>query len=244
MAKKIKQTVLNDHRRIGKKFIPPIIDKLGSIFQETSWIKLTIPELIWIALLNYRCGYKEGTDLSLSLAKATKEATGKIEWYAPLSSFSILTKKQKNRIIEILKQEVKLDKLIVGLNPLIYLYPQLPLNFITKTKKLNKEEKEIYLSQMRNILDKLYDKYSKEATFTQANALYICFVLGKLQVTSDSSLANFPEIENYPKTEESKKIAASIRASINGFIGLDIAGNVTNWPNYFWNRGLQIDKCE
>ena len=244
MVKKVTQAVLKDHRKIGKKFIPPIIDKLGSTFKETSWVKFSVPELIWIALLNYRCGYKEGADLSLSLAKAVKEATGKIEWYAPLSSFSPLTKKQRDKVVEILKREVKLDKLIVGLIPLICLYPQFPLSFIGKTKKPNKEEKEIYLSQMKGVLQNLYDKRSKEATFAQANAIYICFVLGKLQVTSNSSLANFPEIENYPNSEESKKIAASIRASINGFIGLDIAGNMTNWPDYFWNRGLKIDKCE
>ncbi len=244
MAKKIAETVLNDHRRIGKKFIPPIIDKLGSTFKETSWVKLSIPELIWIALLNYRCGYKEGADLSLSLAKATKEATGKIEWYAPLSSFSALTKQQKGKIIEILKQEAKLDKLVVGLYPLLCLYPQFPLSFIGKVKKPNREEREIYLSHMKSVLENQYDKRSKEATFTQANAIYICFVLGKLQVTSKSSLANFPEIENYPNSEESKKIAAAIRAAINGFIGLDIAENMTNWPAYFWNRGLEIDKCE
>ena len=114
MAKKVAHTVLSDHKRIGKKFIPPIIDKLGSTFKETSWVKLSIPELIWVALLNYRCGYKEGADLSLSLAKAAKEATGKIEWYAPLSSFSALTNKQKNKIVEILYQRLDYVTFLLG----------------------------------------------------------------------------------------------------------------------------------
>lgn len=244
MTKKARQSVLKDHRKIGKKFVPPFIDKLGSTFQETSWVKLSIPELIWIALLNYRCGYKDGADLSLCLAKATKEVTGENEWYAPLSSFSKLSKQQKLQIVEILTQKDKYHDLFIGLIPLISLYPKFPLRFIGKVKRPNKEEKATYLSQMKNVLDKIYDKHTKEAIFTQANAIYICFVLGKLQVTSKSSLANFPEIENYPHTEESRKIAASIRASINGFIGLDIGGEKTDWPNYFWNHGLEIDNCE
>jgi len=180
----------------------------------------------------------------LSLAKATKEVTNKNEWYAPLSSFSTLSKQQKQQIIDILKQKGKHHDLFVGLIPLISLYPKFPLSFIGKVKKPNKEEKATYLTQMKSVLDKIYDKHTKEAIFTQANAIYICFVLGKLRVTSDSSLANFPEIENYPNTEESKKIAASIRASINGFIGLDIGGTKTDWPDYYWNHGLEIDKCE
>ena len=239
-----KTQVLSDHKRIGKKFIPPFIDRLGSTFKETSWVKLSVPELVWIALLNYRYGYKEGADLSLSLAKATKEAINKVEWYAPLSSFTSLTKVQKAKIQEILEKEGKMNKLAAGLLPLNYYYPKSPLSFIKSKQSPNKEDKEMFLSEIKNVLTNLYDKVSKEATFTQANAIYICFVLGKLQVTKNSALANFPEIENYPSTEESKKIAASIRASINGFIGLDLGAPITDWPDYFWNRGLEIDKCE
>jgi len=233
--------VLSDHRKVGRKYIPPFIDKLGSRFKETSWVKLSLPELIWIALINYRYGHKYGADLSLSLAKATKEASGKIEWYAPISSFSSLTKAQKDKILEILQKEGKLSRIASGLFSLNYYYPKSPLNFLERTQL---QESEAHLSEIKNVLTSHYDKMSIEATFTQANAIYICFVLGKLQVTSKSSLANFPEIENYPNTDESKKIAASIRASINGFIGLDIGSKITNWSDYFWNRGLEIDNCK
>ncbi len=237
--------VLSDHKRVGKKFIPPFINRLGETFKETSWVKLSVPELVWIALLNYRYGFKEGADLSLSLAKATKEATGKIEWYAPMSSFSSLTESQKDKIIEILKIDGKLTRIVLGLQSLHHFYPKSSLSFIEENPLKEKVSEEAALSEIKNVLTDLYDKTSKEATFTQANAIYICFVLGKLKVTKNSSLANFPEIENYPNTEESKKIAAFIRASINGFIGMDADGTpVTDWPDYFWNRGLEIDRCE
>lgn len=239
-----KKQILSDHKKVGKKFIPPFMDRMGSKFRETSWIKQTIPELIWIALLNYRYGYQKGADLSLSLAKATKEATGKVEWYAPMSSFASLSKIQKDKILEILREENKLSSLSLALNSLNYCYPKSPLNFLDLNETQESKDKDGYLSEIKNVLTNLYDKLSKEATFTQANAIYICFVLGKLQVTSRSSLANFPEIENYPNTEESKKIAALVRASINGFIGLDISDTLTDWQDYFWNRGLEIDNCE
>lgn len=232
--------VLSDHKKVGKKYIPPFINRLGLTFKETSWIKLSVPELIWIALINYQYGYKDGADLSLSLAKATKEATGKVEWYAPISSFSSLSKEQKENILEILEKEGKLSKLASGLFSLNYFYPKSALRFLNQPVK----KEEAHLSEIKNVLISHYDKTSREATFTQANAIYISFILGKLQVTSKSALANFPEIENYPYTEESKKIAASVRASINGFIGLDTGFIMTDWPDYFWNRGLEVDKCE
>lgn len=239
-----KPQVLTDHKRVGKRFIPPFTDRLGSQFKETSWVKLTIPELIWIAMLNYRYGYQQGADLSLSLAKATKEATGKVEWYATLSSFSSLSKAQKDKILEILERDGKLNSLVTGLRSLNYYYPKSPLSFLNGKKSQENKDKEVSLSEMKNVLASLYDKLSKEATFTQANAIYICFELGKLKVFSKSALANFPEIENYPHTEESKKIAASVRASLNGFIGMDLGDNLTDWQDYFWNRGLEVDNCE
>jgi hypothetical protein len=243
MSTKIKQQILLDHKKVGKKYIPPLIHHMGSPLKETSWVKQSLPELLWIALLNYRYGYVQGADLSLSLAKAVKKITGKNEWYAPMSSFSSLTKKERLLIIEELKREGKIKNLSIGLAPLNSLYPRSPLAFISIPKGAE-EDKEVYLSIIKNSLTDLYDKRTKEATFTQANAVYICFVLGKLQVSSKTSLANFPEIENYPLTEESKKIAAFVRATINGFIGMDLGDDLTDWQNYFWNRGLEIEACE
>ena len=236
------EQILSDHKKIGKKFIPPFIDKLGPI-KETSWIKQIVPELIWIALLNHRYGFQQGADLSLSLAKATKEATGKDEWYAPISSFYPLSNVQKDKILELLDKENKLNSLSTGLFPLNYYYSKSPLNFFNGKKSQESIKKAVYLTEIKNVLTSLYDRHSKEATFTQANAIYICFVLGKLKVTSSSALANFPEIENYPNTEESKKIAAFVRASINGFIGMDLDDRLTDWQAYFWGRGLEIDNC-
>jgi len=235
---------LVDHRKIGTKFIPPFVDKLGSTFKETSWVKNMIPELVWIALINYRYGYQQGADLSLSLAKATKYVTKSNEWYAPISSFSSLTKSQKDKICSVLSQGNKLDKISVSLSSLNHFYPQCPLEFLYKRKTKAKIKNEILLSELKNTLLGLYVRHSKESTFTQANAIYICFVLGKLKVYKGSALANFPEIEKYPNTEESKKVASSVRASLNGFIGLNISGNRTDWPEYFWKRSLEIDKCE
>ncbi|MBK8982398.1 MAG: hypothetical protein IPM38_08810 [Ignavibacteria bacterium] len=62
---KKQKKVLDDHKQIGKKFIPPLL-QLGN-FQDVDWQTIMIPELIWIGLINEMYGIKKGADLSLAL---------------------------------------------------------------------------------------------------------------------------------------------------------------------------------
>jgi hypothetical protein len=40
-----RNSVLNDHKRVGKMFIPPMA-QIG--LTEVSWVKTILPELIWL----------------------------------------------------------------------------------------------------------------------------------------------------------------------------------------------------
>jgi len=50
-----RRPVLLDHQRIGKRLIPPLMQEIN--YQEISWGKQLIPELIWLALINNRRGF-------------------------------------------------------------------------------------------------------------------------------------------------------------------------------------------
>jgi len=71
----------------------------------------------------------------------------------------------------------------------------------------------------------------------------LAFDSGMLKVNKDLALAKFPEIEKYPHTELSKRVASGIRSTLNVFFGSDSYSAPSNWPCYFWNRGLEIDAC-
>lgn len=45
-AKEKAPKVLADHRRAGKKFIPPFIAELGPL-SEVRWVNDLVPELVW-----------------------------------------------------------------------------------------------------------------------------------------------------------------------------------------------------
>jgi hypothetical protein len=75
----------------------------------------------------------------------------------------------------------------------------------------------------------------------QAQALYMGFVLGKLHVKRGLAVADFPEVEHYPSTELSKKVGASICATVNMLAGSMLPKYAEDvWVQYFWRRSLAL----
>jgi hypothetical protein len=101
-----------------------------------------------------------------------------------------------------------------------------------------------YASSLKEVIASLYSRSEREPMMVQATAIWLAFDADILKVTSDLSLARFPEIEHYPDTEISLKIGGSIRAGLNMFFGSGNHYSDATWPDYFWNRGLAIEPCE
>ena len=242
-----KKQVLADHKRIGKKLVPPML-QLGE-FHEISWVRYTLPELLWLALLNNQYGLKIGSDLAVSLAKAalsTCDGSQK-RWFAPISSYTLLTKDQKTSIVETLGTSDNLVLIKSSLATLVALYPDCPLAFIFDDDCSKIEENSMTLDDFKTFLISLYDKYGQTPTLAQANAIYIAFATDMLTVAPHTSLANFRAVADFPKTEESEKVAAGVRAAVNGFMGQFLnekfGGNFSSWSRNFWNQGLELEAC-
>jgi hypothetical protein len=99
MAKQKKKGVLQDHKRVGKRFIPPFL-QLPNL-KDLSYVSLIFPHLAWMGLLNDRLGYKQGVNLSVELAKAAHSALGSEKHvnFALCGSYSVLSHEAKSQII-------------------------------------------------------------------------------------------------------------------------------------------------
>lgn len=239
-----RKPVLTDHQRKGKRLIPPLMQ--GITYQEISWGKQLIPELLWLALLNNRYGYRQGAKLALALPKSAEEATKDNQmgiWFITISSYSQLSIDEQKGTIELLRSKNVLDQYRTALMPLIHFYPSCPLSFLFDCES-KVEVDVVELEEIKSVLASIFDRRSVEATFIQANAVYIGFILRKLVVSPDVSLAKFPEVQNYPKTEISMQVAASVRATVNSIIGNEVLKIGLAWPVYFWNHGLELEKCD
>jgi hypothetical protein len=239
-----RKKVLQDHTKQGKTFLPPFTHKLGPL-QEVSWFKTILPELLWIAHVQEYHGLREGVRLITALSRSVHKCSPseKKRVFAAVSSFVQLTPDEKSSVRVELAEAGDLFPIQKALTRLIVFYPQCPLGFLYSKDPELSGNREQNLRQLKILVAGLYDKASRDAMMVQASAIWLAFDSDVLKVFEGLALANFPEIENYPRTELSQKVGGSIRASINVFFGQPFYQASAAWPRYFWNRGLEIDKC-
>lgn len=240
--KRKQKGVLSDHKQVGKRFIPPFIHALGGL-HEIKWVDIPLPELLWLALLNQGHGPGRGAELAVGIARAAAAEVGPAQkvWFGPISAYGKLSGEQRQAVVATLKSGGHLDDLKIALGALVALYPECPLAFLFEGG-LPQGELPDDLSKLKGLLADLFDKTTRAATLTQANAMYIAFATDMLVVSREVSLANFPAVADYPHTEEARRVGAGVRGGIMMFFGTSY-DNSSPWPRYFWNRGLEIDQC-
>jgi hypothetical protein len=239
-----RKKVLQDHKRHGKIFIPPFQHMLGPL-SEISWVKTMLPEFLWIALIQNYHGHREGVALITRFTRIARKCSSseKKNIFATVTALGELTKDEKSCLQSELAASGDLFDIQKPLLPLITLYPECPLRFLYSVKPHSSMEEKQDIERLRNLVGGMYNKISRDTMMVQATAIWLAFDSGVLKVFKGLALAKFPEIEKYPHTELSEKVAASIRSSIFMFFTEPHYSKSSNWPKYFWNRGFEIDLC-
>ena len=210
----MKKRVLNDHKKVGSKLIPPLLEVMGE--SSYSYVKNGIPEIIWISFLNKNLGHREGTQLAVNFVQVIDKLKIKdkvpyfISWFSDLNPSDIDIIKQK--LIE-----VKLySKLEIGLAELINVYPTCPLGKLFPSSKHTDND----LVVVKETLSSIYDKRSKAAVLTLANVVYLLAVCNKMRIAKGIT-TDLSKVSEYPTTEESKRAASFMRATTNVLLHKD-----------------------
>jgi hypothetical protein len=238
--KRKRQPVLGDHKRQGKKFVPPFIAQLGRL-NEVRWVNDLLPEMLWLGMLNEQFGLHRGAELALQLAKAADEALHKKHdrWLHMTSQYLGIPEAVWPSVLAGVSPK-DLEQIKAAVRPLVALYPQCAL------RNLWSEAPQVLTGdvvEMGDAVGKLLDRTSQSATYAQANAIYLMFVTEKLSVHKGSMLTEIESVVEYPTSEKSRMVASAIRASITGFGSRDDESS-RNWSTYFWRRGLELSPCQ
>lgn len=234
--------VLDDHRRIGKKLVPPFLYQLGPI-SEVSWVDERIPELIWIGLLLKQCGDRRGIALATQITQAanSQEISDKGVFFVWLSDFERLPQACWEGFRAHLSEAHALQEIRFALSPLLSSYPDCPLGCVREPGAISSESG---FASIAEVLMGLYARKSEFATKIQTTAVYLALVSGMLKLVGNEVFADFSEVEQYPRTEASRRVAASIRSTLIALHNLREEGHETSWPLRFWNRGLALEPCQ
>ena len=230
---------LEDHRRQGKRLVPPLAD-LGPL-HETAWVDGLLPELLWIGLLQQTLGVQRSVDVCGGIAKAVREGPGGEEFRGHIcrvSAFTALSQEQRDFVHARLAGGGFSADLNASLAGLVAAYPGCPVAFLTDEAVPVKSG----VHQLKATLPDLFNRWEYPATMVQVTATYMAFCQDKLKVAEGTSLANFPAVKDYPQTEESQAIASACRATVNVFFTPE-EDYENAWAAGFWNRGLELEPC-
>lgn len=199
-----------------------------------------MPELIWWDVIADSVSHRFAAKVAEEIGKYFKGKNDRDHWWAFISDYSHLSEDRAKGLREHLTQGKVLRQLVESLTDFLNLYPGCPIS-----KLLDRRPNGIidvgYVIRFEDRLRELENKRSRNGVLIQAQAIYLGFVLGRLRVKRGLALADFPEVEHYPKTEKSQAVGASICASVSMLAGKMLPKYVEDeWVQYFWRRSLDL----
>jgi len=242
MKKDPAKKALGSYQKVGTKFVPPLLQSFKMDY--ISWASQTMPELVWWDVLVDRVSHRFAANVAEQIAKYFEQKDNRHHWWAFISDYSSLSDDSASELRLYLSHTTVMPQLKESLADFLNLYPECPISKLLDWQPTGLVDVN-YLHRFENRFGALEDKRSRNGVLIQAQVLYLGFLLGKLHVKQGLALADFPEVEHYPKTEKSLKVGASICATVNM-----VAGNMLpkysddSWVQYFWKRSLELNPLD
>lgn len=238
-----KNDILNYHKKIGTKLVPPFKYKINT--QEVSFIDNTLPSLIWFSAIFLRESDSRAVNNLIEFIIKCNEILGDYQspTLAYLNNFNKLNCKQKKLILDGIKDTEYYDFLIKNLNHQHALLSNYPLAFLFEGQKID-ESKEDSLIKLKEDVSELLNRYSSHSTKVQTTVFVSMAATGKLLLHPDIELPDFNTIFAEPTSDEARHVGSFVRATINAGHGFgDAEGGENSWSTSFWEQVFKMESC-
>ena len=235
-----KKKLLDGYKRVGKRFVPPMMQL--PMNTAVSYVNDMLPELIWIGLINDKVGYVSAARTIEKVFLAIEEIKDADQHgnFALVSSFNTLNEEQKNALKENLQDEGVLELLQNSIAPLILLYDNCPLSFIGPPPTVYTNDQ--LVSAIKECVGRAIDKYDTPGIVLNGALLLSRLVTKKIQFSSEIDLPDFNAVIDSPDSDEAKHAAGFMRS--NGLAEFGMLEIDSSWAREFWNRSVEISPGE
>ena len=243
----MKKKILQDHKKIGKKLIPPL--KSSAIpLREGDYTQEILPEIIWIVLIHEEIGQKKGIELVYKFVSLVNDSRETKEYFnfAISSNLYRLTNSEKEKLIKKLIDSGFYLEISNMLSPLIYFYKNSPFSFLSKEIDLTKYEEELLLNKLKRCIGNCFDRFQKSSVIAMANVFYVKALDGKIHYPSHINPPDLNILIENPDSEEANSVSAQIRNHMKTeFMMLEHMSNYNaDWAKSFWNQSYKLDTCD
>lgn len=235
--------VLRDHKKVGQKFIPPLMQLPN--MKETSFRDNILPCLIWLSAIFLRNPDRQSVHYVIEFLIKCKGILNddKSPALVFLNNFDKLTAEQKGRISEGIEDQAMLNFLRESLVHQHHLLEDYPLGFLFEDYVYGVDREEA-LEHLKEDVSALLDRYTMHSTKVQTTAFVSMTATGKLFLSSAIVLPDFNSIFTAPDSDESKRVASFVRANINAGAGFQDAERGENeWSKSFWSQCFDLEAC-
>jgi len=180
MAKKKKKQrsksrveILQNHKRIGKRFVPPLLQYPGDKLSPVNWYRDFLPEFLWIALLCDQQGYRVAVNNSIKLSDTINSVihdTKRKGGFCVASDYLSLSDEERKLVIPKIDQE--LGKILDPcLGTILKFYPDFPMGWLVSDKWVEKTSVGLEgLESIKSAVRARVDRFSKPAMECQVLA--------------------------------------------------------------------------
>lgn len=231
--------VLSDHKRVGKRFIPPLMQIPN--LHLSAYANDRLAQVIWIAALMHRSNPELGFELSGQIARSAWEVSGeKSPVFACASGYTKLTAVQKQRVVDLLADIGSISDIAAKLSPLANCYPSFPLAFLCEP--INSPRRSD-ISLCRNVVRAIFDRSTRDATLALSAMMAVALESGHTVFMEGVDIPNLNHVIDYPRTDESREAAAFIRA-MSGHVASFNEDLIAHWNAQFWIEGRRLTLCQ
>lgn len=235
----MKKRILGDHKKEGKKFIPPFNYLLGG-FSEINYVERILPEIAWIQYFVEALGKKEGVRIVTSFLKTLFEhqKSDVLPEFSHLSLIGEIPEAAWVHLSRKLADAGILDLAQEALGPFIRTYPEgNPLRHLVS---VTPPPDPAAIDLARRVVAALFDRRSATAMFVQAIIVLVELETGKVQYTENVPYPDLDAIFERPDSHEGQRAASHVRNNVNQIHAFYQGKIGDGWARYFWNRGKAL----
>ena len=240
--------VLEDHRRRGRKLIPPMLELP---MQQTLWHVERLPELFWLAFLGNRIGDGPTLELAYEMAVDIESTIKRLRGndkafraYLPSEHLSCSDCEREQVLVDH-SESAWLRELRPHLADMTTVWHDLPFSYLISLSG-DGPNPEI-VSEIKHLLQECCHRHDKRALIIQATMVALEFRTEKMFIAQGLEIPDLNAIFDYPETEESQHAAGFVVTTCGGTI-LHRNGPTNRpdftWQRSFWNTCFRLEPCE
>jgi hypothetical protein len=240
-----KQRPLADHKRQGRKFVPPIMATAGDRLIERSWHREMLPDFLWIAHMlgrrsDWRAVYSALEVVDRFVPDGPRFADGR------LTTFALVPETDRDAARESLRRETP-HALPGVFGHVIGLYPTCPARWLYADWLGEHEpDPEQGLPLVQQLVGEHTNKAGVHETRLRMAAFSRRVTHGRISHPGTCGFELFPRYPGGLNTQEQRQVESMLRGIWMSLFGqeADTYPDVLRWPREFWARNRELTSCD